>query len=85
MTRPQSSRSHRIPWTVRGAGADDAVRADSVATQSSSQADPSSHPARTSGTEIDDKIDTVLRALRSTSPDPAAEQAALTDLLGGLG
>ena len=35
-------------------------------------------------TEIDDKIDTVLRQLRSTSPKPVAEKAALTDLLTAL-
>src|SRR5581483_2589246 len=35
-------------------------------------------------TEIDGKIDTVLRQLRSASPKPAAEKAALTDLLTTL-
>lgn len=35
-------------------------------------------------TDIDDKIDAVLRALRSTSPDPSSEQTALTTLLGAL-
>lgn len=35
-------------------------------------------------TDIDDKIDTVLRRLRSTSPDPNSEKAALTTLLGAL-
>jgi hypothetical protein len=35
-------------------------------------------------TEIDSKIDTVLRAVRSTSPDPAAEKTALTALLTEL-
>jgi hypothetical protein len=35
-------------------------------------------------TEIDGKIDTVLRQLRSASPKPAAEKAALTDLLTAL-
>ncbi|HEY2060783.1 MAG TPA: hypothetical protein VGH57_20615 [Amycolatopsis sp.] len=32
-------------------------------------------------TTVDGKIDTVLRRLRATSPDPNAEKAALTDLL----
>jgi len=32
-------------------------------------------------TTVDGKIDTVLRRLRATSPDPAGERAALTDLL----
>ncbi len=36
-------------------------------------------------TKIDDKIDTVLRALRSTSPNVANEKAALTALLAALG
>ena len=36
-------------------------------------------------TQIDDKIDTVLRELRATSPDPTAEKAALHDLLAALG
>jgi uncharacterized membrane-anchored protein len=36
-------------------------------------------------TRIDDKIDTVLRELRATSPDPTSEKAALNDLLGALG
>jgi uncharacterized membrane-anchored protein len=36
-------------------------------------------------THIDDKIDTVLRELRSTNPQPASETAALTDLLAALG
>ena len=36
-------------------------------------------------TEIDGKIDTVLRELRSTSPDPASEKTALTALLTALG
>jgi uncharacterized membrane-anchored protein len=35
-------------------------------------------------TEIDGRIDAVLRQLRSTSPDPTREQAALTDLLTAL-
>lgn len=35
-------------------------------------------------TEIDDKIDTVLRELRATSPNPDREKAALTDLLTAL-
>jgi uncharacterized membrane-anchored protein len=39
----------------------------------------------TAWTKIDDKIDTVLRELRATNPDPAAETAALTALLGALG
>jgi hypothetical protein len=39
----------------------------------------------TARTEIDDKIDTVLRALRATSPDPATEKPALTALLTALG
>lgn len=36
-------------------------------------------------TEIDDKIDTVLRELRSTSPNPTGEKTALTALLTALG
>jgi uncharacterized membrane-anchored protein len=36
-------------------------------------------------TKIDDKIDMVLRALRSTSPNMANEKAALTALLTALG
>ena len=36
-------------------------------------------------TTVDGKIDTVLRQLRATTPDPVAERAALTDLLGTLG
>jgi uncharacterized membrane-anchored protein len=36
-------------------------------------------------TKIDGKIDTVLRALRSTSPNVASEKAALTALLTALG
>jgi uncharacterized membrane-anchored protein len=36
-------------------------------------------------TDIDGKIDTVLRELRAVNPDPAREQAALTGLLAGLG
>ena len=39
----------------------------------------------TAWTEVDDKIDTVLRDLRSTSPQPDQEQAALTALLVVLG
>jgi uncharacterized membrane-anchored protein len=35
-------------------------------------------------TEIDGKIDTVLRELRASSPDPTSEKAALTDLLAAL-
>lgn len=35
-------------------------------------------------TAIDHKIDTVLRALRSTKPDTSAEKLALTDLLTSL-
>lgn len=35
-------------------------------------------------TDVDDKIDTVLRDLRSTTPDPGVETAALTTLLGAL-
>lgn len=38
----------------------------------------------TAWTDVDDKIDTVLRDLRSTNPDPGAETAALTTLLGAL-
>lgn len=36
-------------------------------------------------TRVDGKIDTVLKALRSGSPDPAAETRALNDLLAALG
>ena len=36
-------------------------------------------------TGIDGKIDTVLRELRATSPNPASEKAALTALLAALG
>lgn len=36
-------------------------------------------------TEIDGKIDTVLRELRSTSPDANSEKTALSALLGALG
>jgi uncharacterized membrane-anchored protein len=36
-------------------------------------------------TALDKKIDTALRAIRASSPDPAAEKAALTALLGALG
>jgi len=36
-------------------------------------------------TEIDGKIDTVLRELRATSPDPVSEKTALTALLTALG
>jgi hypothetical protein len=36
-------------------------------------------------TALDGKIDTVLRAIRATSPDPAAEKAALNALLDALG
>jgi uncharacterized membrane-anchored protein len=39
----------------------------------------------TAWTEVDGKIDTVLRELRSTSPQPDQEQAALTALLAMLG
>ena len=35
-------------------------------------------------TKVDGRIDTVLRRLRSTSPDPVAEKLALTDLLAVL-
>jgi uncharacterized membrane-anchored protein len=35
-------------------------------------------------TDLDTKIDKVLRALRATSPDPAAEKAALTTLRNAL-
>ncbi|GAY10920.1 membrane protein [Pseudonocardia sp. N23] len=38
----------------------------------------------TAWTVTDGKIDTVLRKLRSTSPVPATEKAALTDLLSAL-
>jgi uncharacterized membrane-anchored protein len=40
---------------------------------------------KTAWTQIDDKIDTALRELRATSPDPTSEKAALNDLLGALG
>jgi uncharacterized membrane-anchored protein len=33
---------------------------------------------------VDDKVDTVLTTLRASSPDPAAENAALNDLLAAL-
>jgi uncharacterized membrane-anchored protein len=36
-------------------------------------------------TEIDGRIDTVLRELRATSPDPGSEKAALTALITALG
>jgi hypothetical protein len=36
-------------------------------------------------TEIDGKIDTVLRELRATSPNSNSEKAALTALLTALG
>jgi uncharacterized membrane-anchored protein len=36
-------------------------------------------------TEIDGKIDTVLRELRATNPRPNSEKAALTDLIAALG
>lgn len=36
-------------------------------------------------TEVDDKIDEVLRQLRSTNPDPTNEKQALTDLLTQMG
>jgi hypothetical protein len=36
-------------------------------------------------TDVDGKIDTVLRRLRSTSPDPNSEKSALTTLLTALG
>lgn len=39
----------------------------------------------TSWHDLDDKIDTVLRELRSTSPQPASEKVALTNLLTALG
>ncbi|MHA6622383.1 COG4705 family protein [Pseudonocardia sp. DLS-67] len=35
-------------------------------------------------TEIDDKIDTALRELRRTSPDPNSERTALTQLLAAI-
>ena len=41
--------------------------------------------SRTAWTDIDDKIDKVLRELRSTSPNPTTEKAALTTLLDALG
>ena len=34
---------------------------------------------------LDDKIDKVLREVRSTSPDPATEKDALNALLAALG
>ncbi|MEV5721704.1 hypothetical protein AB0L41_48305 [Amycolatopsis mediterranei] len=40
---------------------------------------------RATWTEVDGKIDKVLRELRATSPRPADEKAALTALLGSLG
>jgi hypothetical protein len=43
---------------------------------------------RRSGTEwtaVDDRIDVVLRALRSTSPNPTTEKAALQALLSQMG
>jgi hypothetical protein len=48
------------------------------------QAKQNSNPETAAWTVIDGKIDTVLRALRSTKPDTAAEQKALTDLLTSL-
>jgi hypothetical protein len=46
-------------------------------------------PAQAAGrgewTKIDDKIDTALRELRATSPNPTSEKAALNELLGALG
>ena len=36
-------------------------------------------------TAVDDRIDTVLRELRSTSPNPTTEKAALQDLLTQMG
>ena len=39
---------------------------------------------KTAWTSIDKKIDTVLRELRSTNPQPASEKTALTTLLGAL-
>ena len=36
-------------------------------------------------TRVDGKIDTVLKSLRASSPDPAAETRALNDLLAALG
>ncbi|WP_433786800.1 hypothetical protein ACQPX6_08265 [Actinomycetospora sp. CA-101289] len=36
-------------------------------------------------TRIDGRIDEVLTQARASTPDPAAEQAALTALLGELG
>jgi uncharacterized membrane-anchored protein len=41
--------------------------------------------SRTAWTDIDGKIDKVLRELRSTSPNPTTEKAALTTLLDALG
>jgi hypothetical protein len=38
----------------------------------------------TAWTQIDGKIDTVLRELRASSPNPATEKAALTALLTAL-
>ncbi|OXM59704.1 hypothetical protein CF165_46180 [Amycolatopsis vastitatis] len=40
---------------------------------------------RATWTEVDSKIDKVLRELRATSPRPPDEKAALTALLGSLG
>jgi uncharacterized membrane-anchored protein len=40
---------------------------------------------RAAWTQVDGKIDKVLRELRSTSPDPATEKDALTALLAALG
>ncbi len=34
--------------------------------------------------EVDGKIDTVLRTIRATSPDPAGEKAALAAMLAAL-
>jgi hypothetical protein len=39
----------------------------------------------TAWNQIDGKIDTVLRELRSTNPQPSSEKAALTALLAQLG
>jgi uncharacterized membrane-anchored protein len=39
---------------------------------------------RAAWTEIDDRIDTGLRELRATSPDPSSEKSALDDLLAVL-
>jgi hypothetical protein len=41
--------------------------------------------AKAAWTALDKKIDTVLRAIRATSPDPTAEKAALVALLDALG